>query len=86
MHPSFDNRHFMIFNVSELGDVNFNQTLETSAETVRLNLSGSQTFVKWEGEIVPSSIDALTTKEGPYSYEQILNILTGSAWTSDEPI
>tara|TARA_R110000803_G_C11930899_1_gene315431 strand:- start:807 stop:1037 length:231 start_codon:yes stop_codon:yes gene_type:complete len=76
----------MIFNVSELGDVNFNQTLETSAETVRLNLSGSQTFVKWEGEIVPSSIDALTTKEGPYSYEQILNILTGSAWTSDEPI
>tara|TARA_R110000796_G_C14284333_1_gene403126 strand:+ start:317 stop:547 length:231 start_codon:yes stop_codon:yes gene_type:complete len=76
----------MIFNVSELGDVNFNQTLETSAETVRLNLSGSQTFVKWEGETVPSSIDALTTKEGPYSYEQILNILTGSAWTSDEPI
>lgn len=86
MHSPFDNRHFMIFNVSELGDVNFNQTLETSAETVRLNLSGSQTFVKWEGEIVPSSIDALTTKEGPYSYEQILNILTGSAWTSDEPI
>tara|TARA_R110000744_G_scaffold121343_3_gene225963 strand:- start:1118 stop:1378 length:261 start_codon:yes stop_codon:yes gene_type:complete len=86
MHPSFDNRHFMIFNVSELGDVNFNQTLETSAETVRLNLSGSQTFVKWEGETVPSSIDALTTKEGPYAYEQILNILTGSAWTSDEPI
>ena len=86
MHSPFNNRHFMIFNVSELGDVNFNQTLETSAETVRLNLSGSQTFVKWEGEIVPSSIDALTTKEGPYSYEQILNILTGSAWTSDEPI
>ena len=86
MHSPFDNRHFMIFNVSELGDVNFNQTLETSAETVRLNLSGSQTFVKWEGETVPSSIDALTTKEGPYSYEQILNILTGSAWTSDEPI
>ena len=86
MHSPFNNRHFMIFNVSELGGVNFNQTLETSAETVRLNLSGSQTFVKWEGEIVPSSIDALTTKEGPYSYEQILNILTGSAWTSDEPI
>ena len=84
MHLPFDNRHFMIFNVSELGNVDFNQVLETSSSTVRLNLSGSQTFVKWEGETIPSSVDALTTKEGPYSYEQILNILTGSAWTPEE--
>ena len=80
----FNNRRFMIFNVSELGNVDFNQVLETSSSTVRLNLSGSQTFVKWEGETIPSSVDALTTKEGPYSYEQILNILTGSAWTPEE--
>ena len=31
-------------------------------------------------------VDSLTTKEGPFSYPEILNILTGSAWTSDEPI
>ena len=86
MHSPFDNRHFMIFDISELGNVDFNQVLETSSSTVRLNLSGSQTFVKWEGETIPSSVDALTTKEGPYSYEQILNILTGSAWTPDKPI
>ena len=54
MHSPFDNRHFMIFDVSELGNVDFNQVLETSSETVRLNLSGSQTFVKWEGETAPS--------------------------------
>lgn len=86
MHSPFDHRHFMIFDVSELGNVDFNQVLETSSETVRLNISGSQTFVKWDGEIIPSSVNALTTKEGPYSYTQILNILTGSAWTSDELI
>ena len=86
MHSPFDNRYFMIFDVSELGSVDFNQVLETSSETVRLNISGSQTFVKWDGEITPSSINALTTKEGPYTYTQILNILTGSAWTSNEPI
>lgn len=85
MHSPFDNRHFMIFDVSELGSIDFNQVLETSSSTVRLNVSGSQTFVKWEGETVPPSVDALTTKEGPYSYEQILNILTGSAWTPEEP-
>ena len=86
MHSPFDNRYFMIFDVSELGSVDFNQVLETSSETVRLNISGSKTFVKWDGEITPSSINALTTKEGPYTYTQILNILTGSAWTSNEPI
>ncbi len=83
MRLPFSNRYFMIFDVSEIGNVNFNQVLETSPETVRLNLAGSQTFVKWEGETIPSSIDALTTKEGPYTYEQILNILTGSAWASN---
>ena len=86
MHSPFDHRHFMIFDVSELGNVDFNQVLETSSQTVRLNVSGSQTFVKWEGETIPSSVDSLTTKEGPFSYPEILNILTGSAWTSDEPI
>lgn len=82
----FNNRRFMIFNVSELGNVDFNQVLENTPETVRLNISGSKTFVKWEGETIPSSVDSLTTKEGPFSYPEILNILTGSAWTSDEPI
>ena len=86
MHSPFDNRHFMIFDTSETGSINFDQVLETSINTLRLNLSSSQTFVKWEGETVPSSVDALTTKEGPYTYTQILNILTGSAWTSEEPI
>ena len=71
----------MIFDTSETGSINFDQVLETSINTLRLNVSNSQTFVKWEGETVPSSVNALTTKEGPYSYDQILNILTGSAWT-----
>lgn len=83
MRLPFSNRYFMIFDVSEIGSVNFNQVLETSPLSTRLNLSGSQTFVKWEGETIPSSINALTTKEGPYTYEQILNILTGSAWSSN---
>jgi hypothetical protein len=31
---------------------------------------------------MPSSVQALTTKEGPYSYTEIKNILTGSEWTN----
>ena len=85
MHSPFDHRHFMIFDVSELGNVDFNQVLETSSETVRLNVSGSQTFVKWEGETIPTSVDSLTTKEGPYHYDEILTILGTSEWTPEEP-
>jgi len=34
----YENREFMIFNVSELSQINFAQVLETSAETVRKSL------------------------------------------------
>ena len=41
----YENREFMIFNVSELDQINFTQVHETSAETVRKSVDGSKTFV-----------------------------------------
>jgi hypothetical protein len=78
----FDNREFMIFNVSELPSINFEEVLETSAETVRRSLDGTKTFVKWDGATIPASVDALTTKEGPYTYSEILDILATSEWSA----
>ncbi len=77
----YTNRNFMIFSTSETGSIDFNEVLETSAETLRLSVDGSKSFVKWDGETVPTSVDNLTTKEGPYTYEEIVTILTGSDWT-----
>lgn len=85
MSHTFDHRNFMIFNVSELGSVNFNEVLETSQDTVRKSVDETKTFVKWEGDPTPSSVGSLTTKEGPYRYDEILTILATSEWTSDEP-
>jgi hypothetical protein len=76
----------MIFNVSELPLIDFTQVLETSIDTVRKSVDETKTFVKWDGDIIPSSVDSLTTKEGPYSYEEILTILQTPEWTSPEPI
>jgi len=81
MHSNFDHRHYVIFDTSETGSIDFTQVLETSIETLRLSLNGSQTFVKYNGDTMPSSVLSLTTKEGPYSHSEILNILTGSEWT-----
>jgi hypothetical protein len=79
---SYENREFMIFNVSELPNVDFTQVLETSINTVRKSVDETKTFVKWDGEAIPSSVDALTTKEGPYTYDQILTILATEEWTN----
>jgi hypothetical protein len=79
----YEQRQFMIFNVSELPLIDFTQVLETSADTVRRSIDGILTFVKWDGNAIPSSVDSLTTKEGPYTYEEILVILSGPEWTND---
>ena len=72
----------MIFNVSELNSVDFTQVLETSQHTVRKSIDETKTFLKWEDDVVPSSINSLTTKEGPYTYTEIQTILSGEEWTS----
>jgi len=84
MSHTFDHRNFMIFNVSELGSVNFNEVLETSQDTVRKSVDETKTFVKWEGETIPTSIYSLTTKDGPYLYQDMLTILSGPEWTPEE--
>lgn len=82
----YEQRQFMIFNVSELELIDFSQVLETSIDTVRKNLERTKTFVKWDSEIIPSSIESLTTKEGPYTYDEIIQILDGPEWTSNDMI
>lgn len=80
MSNPYENREFMIFNVSELNQINFNEILETSADTVRRSVNGVKTFVKWDGTI-PQCVENLTTKEGPYTYNEILTILATPEWT-----
>ena len=79
------NRVFMIFSVSELNKIDFNQVLETSIDTIRKSVDGTKTFVKWEG-LTPSSVQSLTTKQGPYTYEEILTIMATNEWTNPKPI
>jgi len=81
----YDNRRFMIFNVSELNQIDFNTVLETSTETIRKSVNEMKTFVKWD-DVIPTCISNLTTKEGPYTYEEILTILATTEWTDPNQI
>lgn len=79
---NYTDRQFMIFNVSELSNIDFTQVHETSADTVRRSVDETKTFVKWDGPTIPSSVDVLTTKEGPYTYDEIIVTLSTPEWNS----
>jgi hypothetical protein len=78
-------RFFMIFNISELSLIDFTQVLETSIDTVRKSVDGTKTFVKWDG-LMPDCVVNLTTGEGPYTYGEILDILSTPEWTIPFPL
>jgi hypothetical protein len=97
MSNHYPDRLFVIFNVSELSTIDFNQVYETSADTVRKSLDELETFVKYDSvsyynesgslvEPMPSSVEALTTKSQPYSYDEILVILSTPEWTDPNPL
>lgn len=75
-----ESRKYMIFNSMEVGSIDFSEVLETSVETLRYSSDGTLTFVKWEGEDIPPSVGQLLTSQGPYSYEEMLQILQGQNW------
>jgi hypothetical protein len=72
-------RNFMIFNTSELSQINFNEVLETNINTIRKSIDQTKTFVKWLGD-TPQCVQDLNTKEGPYTYNEVLTILATPEW------
>ena len=85
MSDPYIDREFMIFNVSEFNTINFNEVLETSEDTVRKSVDLTKTFVKWNGINIPQCVQNLTTSEGPYSYNEMLDILATPEWTDPNP-
>ena len=82
---AYESRQFMILNTSEISSIRFDDILESSTSTLRRSVDGSKTFIKWD-DIMPSWVNDLTTKEGPYTYTQIIDILSTSEWVSDDGI
>lgn len=74
-------RNYVIIDASEVSSIDFNQVLETSADTLRYNLAGTQTFVKFEGD-TPSFLEGKTA----YDRSEMLTILANEEWSSDDPI
>ncbi len=72
-------RNYVIIDASDVSSVDFNQVLETSPSTLRYNLAGTQTFVKYEGD-TPSFLEGKTALDR----SEMLTLLAGTEWTADE--
>ncbi len=75
------NKTYVIIDSSEVSSVDFDQVAETSADTLRYSLDGTKTFVKYEGT-QPFFLLGKTE----YNHGEILSILSGPEWTSEEII
>ncbi len=76
----FEDRHYVVFDLTEVDTIDFSEVMETSADTLRKNLANTQSFVKYEGAS-PASVTALTTKSQEYTHAEILTLLAGTDWT-----
>ena len=74
-------RTYVIIDASEITSVDFDKVLETSADTLRYSVDGSKVLLKYEGT-QPFFLLGKTE----YTHEEILSILSGPEWTSEEPI
>ena len=70
-------RKYVIINADEVSSVDFSQVDETSADTIRYSLDGSQTFVKFDTDTTPSFLEGKTQ----YTHSEILAILATDEWT-----
>tara|TARA_R100001510_G_C7655172_1_gene214159 strand:- start:3088 stop:3372 length:285 start_codon:yes stop_codon:yes gene_type:complete len=53
--------------------------LQTSKDTLRLSVDGTQALLKWEGE-TPEAFEEMQT----YTHPEILKLLAGSDWTNSD--
>ena len=77
----YEQRQFMIFKMSEIEKIDFTDVLETSKDTIRKSFDTTKTFVKWDGDEIPLSVQSLLYKEGPFTYSEIMTILQTEEWT-----
>lgn len=72
-----NNRQYVIINAEDVSTVNFDEVLETSADTLRYNVAGDKTFVKYEGA-KPRCLYGKDT----LNHSAILTVLQEEAWTA----
>jgi len=73
-------KNYVIIDASEVSSVDFDQVLQTSADTLRYSVDGTKALLKYEGT-QPFFLPGKTE----YTHAEILPIMQSPEWTSEEP-
>lgn len=68
--------------VSELPNVDWSQTRNTSADSVPRNVAGDSALIKWSGDM-PSSIAGIASKGATLDHAGALALLATEAWAQE---
>ena len=74
---SYENRGWVIVNVSAITDDMISSSIQTSIDTLRKTIDNSKAILKWEGD-TPSVFDGMTV----YTHSEILTELAKSEWNN----
>tara|TARA_R100000700_G_C3133481_1_gene117765 strand:+ start:615 stop:851 length:237 start_codon:yes stop_codon:yes gene_type:complete len=72
----YSNRKWVIVNVSDITEEMIYNAIQSSMDTLRKSLDGTQAILKWDGD-TPTCFDGMTT----YNHNEILTELAKSTWT-----
>ena len=74
--------HYAIINTSDLSNIDFDQIGETSANTLRYNLAGTEFVIKWN--TTPTFIsDGTVVPVSELTYAEALTLMATAAWTEE---
>lgn len=74
----YENRRYLIIPASKAEEINFDQVMETSAETLRYSVDGTETFIKYD---LPNRSDIYNEEYEELTHEEMLEKLSGSDWS-----
>ena len=80
----YNNKTYAIINASDVSNVDFNQILETSVNTLKYSADNSLILIKWTTPPTFIYVDELVEPVGIYTHQQILSILRTDVWTQSE--
>ena len=75
-------RTYVILDADEVVNINFDDVVEDSADTLRFSLDGDKTLVKFEGD-TPDFLVGKTTNT--FNHSEILVELAKPEWTPPTP-
>ena len=75
----YENRKWVIVNVSAITDDMIDSAIQTSMETLRKSLDNSKAILKWDGD-TPAVFNGMTT----YTHSEIKTELNKSEWKDND--